>query len=209
MTPPKDALPARATTPRGDASRRRLIAAAREELVERDGQMEIDSVASRADSSVGLIYRHFGSRAGLIAAVVDDFYSRFRAEVLQVDPVPHGSVTARERRRVELAVAFHYADPLSRVVVTHLHLDGQVAVGEAAQVENLVSDVADVVTTAQRRGEVGRDRDARFVGAMIVGGTRQVLAGALAADPRPPEKKTAKALWILVAGVMGVDPDGA
>jgi AcrR family transcriptional regulator len=208
MTLQKDALPARTTTPRGDASRRRLIAAAREELVERDGQMEIDSVAGRADSSVGLIYRHFGSRAGLIAAVVDDFYSRFRTEALQVDPMPNGSFTARERRRVELAVAFHYADPLSRVVVTHLHLDGQVAVAEAAQVENLVSDVADVVTTAQRRGEVGRDRDARSVGAMIVGGTRQVLAGALAADPRPAEKKTSKGVWTLVAGVLGVDPDG-
>ena len=209
MTLPRDAAPVRATTPRGDASRRRLIAAAREELVERDGQMEIDSVAGRADSSVGLIYRHFGSRAGLISAVVDDFYGRFRADVLQADPMPHGSFTARERRRIELAVAFHYADPLSRVVVTHLHLDGQVAVGEAAQVDALVADVASVVAAAQRKGDVARDRDARFVGAMVVGGMRQVLAGVFATEPRLPEKKTAKGLWTLVAGVLGVDPDGA
>jgi AcrR family transcriptional regulator len=208
MPGPKDVLPARATTPRGDASRRRLIAAAREELVERDGQMEIDSVAGRADSSVGLIYRHFGSRAGLIAAVVDDFYGRLRTEVLQVDPMPQGSFTARERRRLELVVAFHYADPLSRVVVTHLHLDGQVAVGEAAQVDGLVTDVASVVTAAQRKGDVARDRDARLIGAMVVGGTRQVLAGILATEPRLPEKKAARGLWTLVAGVLGVDPDG-
>ena len=201
------AVPPRTTTPRGDASRRRLIVAARDELVERGGQLEIDSVASRADSSVGLIYRHFGSRAGLIEAVVDDFYGRFRAEVLDNDPASAATFVARERRRIEQAVAFHYADPLSRVVVTHLHVDGQVAVGEAAQIERLVSDVAGVVAAAQRKGEVPRDRDGRFVGAMVVGGMRQVLAVALATEPRPAEKRTSKALWVLVAGVLGVDPD--
>jgi AcrR family transcriptional regulator len=201
--------PAHATTPRGDASRRRLIAAAREELVERHGRLEIDSVASRADASVGLIYRHFGSRAGLISAVVDDFYGRFRTEVLRSDLLPTGSVVARERRRVELAVAFHYTDPLSRVVVSHLHVDGPVAAEEQRQVNNLIDDVASSVASAQRKGEVPRDRDARYIGAMVVGGMHQVLALALASEPRAPEKRTAKTLWVLVAGVMGVDPDGA
>ena len=62
-----------APTARGAASRARLIQAARAELIERSGSLEVDSVAQRADTSVGLIYRHFGSRAGLIGAVVDDY----------------------------------------------------------------------------------------------------------------------------------------
>jgi len=208
MTSTKNAVPARATTPRGDASRRRLVAAARDELVERGGQLEIDSVARRADSSVGLIYRHFGSRAGLISAVVDDFYGRYRAEVLAVDPAPAGSFVARERRRTEVAVAFHYADPLSRIVVSHLHGDGQVAAEEEDQLEDVVSALAAIVAAGQRRGDVPRDRDPRVVGAMVVGGMRQVVAVALGSDPRMPEKRTSKALWVLIAGVLGVDPDG-
>jgi AcrR family transcriptional regulator len=67
-------------TARGAATRRRLVDAARDELVERDGVLEIDSVAVRANVSVGAIYRHFESRAGLVGAVVDDFNMRYRAE---------------------------------------------------------------------------------------------------------------------------------
>lgn len=207
MAGPKHPVPVRTTTPRGDASRRRLLAAARDELVERGGKLEIDSVASRADSSVGLIYRHFGSRAGLIVAVVDEFYGRLRTAMLSADAPEDASVADRERRRVERVVAFHYADPLSAVVLAHLHVDGQVAAREAHQVDTLVSDVAAIVAGAQRSGDAPRDRDARVVAAMVVGGMRQVLATALGSDPQPSEKRTARALWVLVAAAMGIDAD--
>ena len=36
----------------------------------------MQAVAKRAQVSVGLAYHHFGSKAGLIAAVVEAFYSR-------------------------------------------------------------------------------------------------------------------------------------
>ena len=197
----------RAKTPRGEASRRRLIEAARDEMVERDGLMEIDAVAHRAGLSVGLIYRHFGSRAGLVSAVVDDFYSRYRSVALETNPDPRGSFVARERRRTELSVAFHYADPLAKVVLSSLHLDGQVATSEAAQIDQMVSLAANVMALGQRRGELGTDRDPKFLGAMIIGGMRHVLAVAFSSDPRPSRKKTTTGLWLLVAGAMGVDPD--
>ena len=73
---------AAATRPRGIASRRRLLEAAAAELVERDGDLEVAAVAARAGTSVGLIYRHYGSKAGLLGAVIDDFYDRFDAEVI-------------------------------------------------------------------------------------------------------------------------------
>jgi len=198
--------PPRAVTARGEASRRRLVAAARSELIERDGLMEIDSVAQRADSSVGLIYRHFGSRAGLISAVVDDFYGRYRAEALEINPLPGGSFPARERRRTELSVAFHYNDPLAKVILSNLHLDSQVATREAAQIDEMVSLAAGVMALGQRRGELPKDRDPLFIGAMIIGGMRHVLAAALSTDPPMPQKRTAQGRWVLIAGVMGVDP---
>jgi len=69
-----------ALTRRGEATRSRLLEAAASELVERDGQLEVASVAARADVSVGLLYRYFGSKAGLVRAVVEDFYDRLFAE---------------------------------------------------------------------------------------------------------------------------------
>ena len=184
----------------------RLIDAARAELVERDGVLEIDSVAQRADSSVGLIYRHFGSRAGLISAVVDDFYGRYRAEALEINPAPGASFAERERKRTELSVACHFKDPLARIILSSLHLDSEVAAREAAQIDEMVALAASVMALGQRRGEVPKDRDPRFMGAMIIGGMRHVLAAALAGSPRTTQKRTAKQLWVLNAGVMGIEP---
>jgi AcrR family transcriptional regulator len=200
------ATPRKSVTPRGEASRLRLIDAARAELVERDGVLEIDSVAQRADSSVGLIYRHFGSRAGLISAVVDDFYGRYRAEALEINPAPGASFAERERKRTELSVAFHFKDPLARIILSSLHLDSEVAAREAAQIDEMVALAASVMALGQRRGEVPKDRDPRFMGAMIIGGMRHVLAAALSGSPRTTQKKTAQQLWVLNAGVMGIEP---
>jgi AcrR family transcriptional regulator len=195
-----------AKTARGAATSRRLVAAAREELVERDGLLEVDSVAARADVSVGSIYRHFGSRAGLIGAVVDDFYARYREEVLETNPVPGGRFTDCERRRTELSVAFHYSDPLAPVILSSLHLDPEVAVKEAAQIDAMIDLATRVMARGQKGGELPAGRDPRFIGAMIIGGMRHVLAVALASEPRIPQKTTARKLWLLIAAIMGLDP---
>ena len=195
-----------APTARGAASRARLIQAARDELIERSGSLEVDSVAQRADTSVGLIYRHFGSRAGLIGAVVDDFYARFRAEALETNPAPGGTFAERERRRTELYVAFHYADPLARIIVHNLHLDADVAAMEARHRGEMIRLAERVMALGQARGEIPADRDPAFVAAMMIGGMREVLGVALAGEQWPDQEVTAAKLWTLVAGVAGVDP---
>jgi AcrR family transcriptional regulator len=195
-----------AKTARGAATQQRLIEAAREELVERDGLLEVDSVAARAGVSVGSIYRHFSSRAGLVGAVVDDFYARYRREALETNPAPGASFAERERMRTELSVAFHYGDPLARVLLSNLHLDPEVAVVEAAHTDAMIDLAAKMTALGQRRGELPKDRDARFVGAMIIGGMHAVLAAALSRDPPIPRRTTARKLWVLNAAVMGVDP---
>jgi AcrR family transcriptional regulator len=67
------------TTParqaRGQASRERILQAATDELAE-VGDLEVASVAARAGVSVGLPYRYFGSRGGLLIAVIDAFHER-------------------------------------------------------------------------------------------------------------------------------------
>src|SRR5215210_7852182 len=126
-------------TRRGAASRRRLIAAATDELIERDGTLEVMSVAARARVSVGLIYRWFDSKSGLVAAVVDHFYDRLDATVFDPDPAPGASWAERERKRTELAVAFHYDDPLAHVVLSRLAREPRVAAIEADRVDRHVA----------------------------------------------------------------------
>src|SRR4051812_39263288 len=126
-------------TARGAASRTRLLHAAAAELIERDGSLEVMSVAARARVSVGLIYRWFESKAGLVAAVVDDFYDRVDEAVFDPDPVPGGTWAEREHKRTELAVAFHYDDPLAPVVLSTLAREPVVAAIEAGRVERHVA----------------------------------------------------------------------
>jgi AcrR family transcriptional regulator len=193
-------------TARGAATRRSLVQAARDELVERDGLLEIDTVAARANVSVGAIYRHFDLRAGLVGAVVDDFYERYRAESFEINPAPGARFVDRERRRTELTVAFHYRDPLARVILSNLHLDAAVAVREERHAEEMIDLAAEVMTIGQQRGELPCDRHPRFLGAMIIGGMRRALAIALTSDPTIPQLTTARELWILNASIMGLDP---
>lgn len=106
-----------------------------------------------------------------------------------------------------MSVAFHYADPLARVILSNLHLDAAVAVHEAAHIDEMVQLAAGVMNLGQFRGELPEDRDSRLIGAMIIGGMRRVLAVALASQPPIEQEVAARELWLFNAGVMGIDPD--
>jgi AcrR family transcriptional regulator len=186
------------------AGRDALLHAAAAELVERDGVLEVGPVAARAGVSVGLIYRHFGSKAGLLSAVVGDFYVRFDAEVLDLDPLPGGSWAARERRRTELAVAFHYEDPLARVILGRLARDPEVAAVEARHLRVQVARGARNVARGQRDGDVPPDIDPGIAAALILGGTRQALIEVLSRRERPRPEVVADQLWRLVVAAVRV-----
>lgn len=178
-----------ALTPRGQDTRRRLLAAAADELIERDGVLEVASVAARAGVSVGLLYRYFGSKAGLIAAVVDDFYDRLLAETSPVRKLKDVTWAERERARAELSVAFHYREPLARVLVRSVAGEPEVAAVEVRRITKLVDDAARSVRRGQQDDEIPEDVDARFVGAMLIGGFRVAIAEALSRDRRPPQER--------------------
>jgi AcrR family transcriptional regulator len=198
-------------TPRGVATRARLFEAARSELIERHGLLEVESVARRAGVSVGLIYRHFGSKAGLVSAVVQEFYKRFEDEVITSNPAPGAEWLARERTRTVRAVAFHYEDPIAPVVLSRLHLDPAVASLEARELNAHIELAAENVAYGQRAGLVPVALDPHFAAAMVLGGLRRVLVDALGREPRPEQSDVAAALWRFVAAILGLTatPDGA
>jgi AcrR family transcriptional regulator len=193
-----------ARTKRGAATQQRLLEAATRELVERRGLLEVESVARRAGVSVGLIYRYFGSKVGLVGAVVEDFYRRFAREVMDSNPAPGADWAAREHERTARAVAFHYEEPLAAVVLSRMHLEPGVAAIEARQLDLHIDLAARNVSLGQQRGELPPDLEPRFVSAMVLGGLRRVLAEALAREPRPAQDFVAEQLWRSVAAVLGL-----
>src|SRR6476646_1985902 len=66
-------------------TRERLLKSATLELVAQKGSVELADVTRRAGVSAGAPYHHFGSKSGLIAAVVDDFYERYDKSVMDVE----------------------------------------------------------------------------------------------------------------------------
>ena len=193
-----------ATAVKRGSGRQALLEAAAEELVERGGVLEVGPVAARAGVSVGLIYRHFGSKAGLLAAVVGDFYVRFDAQVLDVDPAPGAGWAERERRRTEMAVAFHYDDPLAPIVLARLARDPEVAAVEARHLRVQVARGAQNVARGQRDGEIPEDIDAGIAAALILGGVRQALVEVMARRERPARDAFVDQVWRLVAAAVRV-----
>ena len=76
------------TTVRGAATQRSPLDAAVAEWSE-TGEAEVAAVARRAGVSAESPYRDFGTRAGLLIALVEDFYGRLEhAAVMRVYDAP-------------------------------------------------------------------------------------------------------------------------
>jgi AcrR family transcriptional regulator len=74
---------------RADAARNRrhLLAVAREMLAEEDpDKLTMDALAERAGLGKGTVFRRFGTRAGIFAALLDDDERAFQQEVLTGPP---------------------------------------------------------------------------------------------------------------------------
>lgn len=190
------------------ATRRRILDAAAVELLAGEGAAEIGAVARRAGVSVGLSYHYFGSKGGLLAAVVEDFYDRFDAAVMDVNPKPGASWGEREHLRLERMVAHYYAEPLAPVILARLSREPEVAAVEARRIARHVELAARNVAQAQGRGEIPRSLDASLLAAMIIGGLRQAIGQALAQQRRPERRRLADQLWDFIAATARFTPRG-
>lgn len=95
---------------RRDARRAELLELALEVIRERGPSTSMEHVAARAGVSRPIIYRHFGDRDGLAAAVADGFAAALRAELQQAlaSPLPPRDVLVAA---VDTFVAFLERDP--------------------------------------------------------------------------------------------------
>ena len=143
---------------------------------------------------------------GLLAAVVDDFYDRFDAVVIDPNPAPRSSWGTRERERTRLAIDFRYDDPLAGIILGRLAREPEVAGVEARRLARHIDAAARNIEIGQQRGEIATDLDAGLAGAMVLGGLRQAIGAALARPAPPPRAELTEQIWRFIAAAVRYSP---
>jgi AcrR family transcriptional regulator len=195
-------------------TREKLVRAAEKELLRSQGHLEMQAVAKRAQVSVGLAYHHFGSKAGLIAAVVEEFYSRLDEVAFNDAKLPSESWADRERRRIATYIAFHYDHPFAPLVIGALSRAPEVLDVERAFTDRQLAGGARMLEAAQRNGFVPDHIAPHLTIALMIGGIRQALIGALMSEQRPDPEKLTDEIWAFMAGALrltassGIDKNG-
>jgi AcrR family transcriptional regulator len=193
-------------TRKGAATRERLLAASRELAVASGGHFELAEVAAAAGVVPSLVHRYFGSKAGLVSALVDDFFDRFAAEVLDADLDDRGAWASHERLRLEAGVRFHLREPFAAVVYGALAREPEVAQREAFRIAAVIDRAARSIRKGQKAGELPEGVDPALAGAAMFGAMRLVLFEALARRKRPSAEAVIETLWRQVAAAVQIDP---
>ncbi|VIO76203.1 TetR/AcrR family transcriptional regulator [Bradyrhizobium ivorense] len=186
----------------GLGTRERLLSAAQDELIEGHGHLEMQAVARRARASVGLAYHHFGSKAGLIAAVVEAFYGQLDEAAFGGAKLPATSWSVREKARIGAYVAFHYDHPFAPLVIGPLSRAPEVLDVETAFTRRQLAGGARMLEAAQRDGIVSADIDPDLTIALMIGGIRQALIGALTGERRPDPARLTDDIWAFMAAAL-------
>ena len=180
----------------------RLLKAAQAELITHDGQLEMTAVAKRAGASVGLAYHHFGSKAGLIAAVVERFYQPLREVMMGPSGTDRESWARAERERFRRMVDYYYDHPLAPLLVGRLGREPAVIDMEREHLDALLSEGARNLKAAQANGVLPAEIDADVAIGLIIGGIQQALYRALHQDPRPDPAAFFEKLWALLDNMV-------
>jgi AcrR family transcriptional regulator len=180
----------------------RLIRAAQDELIQGRGLLEMQAVARRAKVSVGLAYHHFGSKAGLIAAVVEGFYRQLEDVAFNPSRLKSSAWAGREKERIEAYIGFHYDHPFAPLVVGALSRAAEVLDVEQAFTKRQLTAGAYNIRAGQRAGVIPAELDPRLTIALMIGGIRQALIGALTRSHRPDPVELTDKIWVFVAGAL-------
>ncbi|MEM7135545.1 MAG: TetR/AcrR family transcriptional regulator [Myxococcota bacterium] len=193
-------------TPRGHATQRRLLEAARAELIENEGQMELAAVARRAGVSPGLPYRYFESKSALLVAVVEGFFDSLDEAVYRpVFAEVSDDWWEREKVRIEKMVEFFYDEPLGPYVATQLAGDAAVAATKTRRATQRVRGATANVETGKRLGRVPGFIDAELAGACLMGGVEQAIHLALTHRPKLARTRVVEQLQAFMRNVLQIE----
>lgn len=183
----------------------KLIQAAEDELIAQNGHLEMSLVAKRAGVSVGLAYHHFGSKTGLIAAVVDRFYDPVR-DIALGSAIPLDLAWMdREKARTEALIDYFYGHPLSPLIAGRLAREPEVLDIERAHMEALVEAGARNIAQGQKQGLIPDTLDPDTTVAVLMGGLRLAIDRAVLADTRPSKDALLDQIWALTTGALRLE----
>lgn len=188
------------------STRLKLLEAAREEIIDGNGDLEVANVAKRAGVSDGLTYYHFGNKSGLINAIVADFYQTFDDKVAGV-PFEGETWAERERARVNAMVTLFYEDPVAMLAVTRLRTDPAFAKDERERMNRLEHLGASNIAHAQKNGELDATFNPLMVASMLLSGVTAGVRVALTSSPPLSVPQAQKSVWGFVARAVGLAPD--
>jgi AcrR family transcriptional regulator len=187
---------------KGERTRQRILAAAVEELLAGHGHIELAAVARRARISAGAPYRHFRSKADLLASLITDFYDRFDSAVFKPSFSEKGAWHAREVCRTRRFVEFFYDEPLAPVILTLMSGTSEVAASHRKHVERAINAATRNIERGQAESAIPRHVDATIAGAAVIGGLLHAVGSALTRHPRPTRKRLADELCRFVAASL-------
>ena len=122
--------------------------------------------------------------------------------VFQDAGLPSESWAHRERRRIGSYIAFHYDHPFAPLVIGALSRAPEVLDVERAFTSKQLAGGARMIEAAQRRGFVPDHIDRHLTIALMIGGIRQALIGALMSEQRPDPEKLMDEIWAFMAGAL-------
>jgi AcrR family transcriptional regulator len=186
--PPRE-LPIAATpSPRRDAvaNRARILSAVRELLADPEaGSLSLDAVAARAGVGKGTIFRRFGDRIGLLAAILDET-TRELQDAMLAGPPPLGPGAPP----VERLVAF--ADALAGLVLENLPV--LMALEGSGPRESIRAIAPFVLHARTLFAQADPDADAEALAGLLVGALAAPSVAALVHDREvSPERVRASA----------------
>lgn len=178
----------------------RIKAAATQLLVDGDGDFEMSAVAKAAGVSTGLAYHHFGSKAGLLCALITEFYDRYNA-VTNTRFEQGMNWHVREKERLKLTVDFCFSDPFAEVVFGKLSGSPDVTAIDAERRRVLINLGAENFRRAQAKGHVDPHLNPVLASTVVMGGLLQAMADAFSMSPRPDREELTEELWKIVSRI--------
>ncbi|MEM8606623.1 MAG: TetR/AcrR family transcriptional regulator [Myxococcota bacterium] len=189
-----------------EENRTRLVDAAAAALVDGNGAFEVQDVAKRAGLSVGLAYHRFGSKAGLIGAVVHRVYD----QLFEATDIPHWPAHdwgGRERERTRRFIEFVYDTPVAAIVFSKLASDPEVVGVASERWRGVVDEGARNIAQGQRRGVLPTATGPHLLSALINGAVRHAIAQALATEPRPDRDALTDDVWNFISAGLRIGPE--
>lgn len=180
-----------------EAGRKAILEAAQNAFIEGGGEFEVKEIAQAAGVSVGLIYHHFKSKAGLISAIINAFYDRYD-EIINL-PLEKGLPWGeREFLRLKRTVEYLYRDPIAPIILGRLSGSAEVMAVETVRRRAILALAADNFRNGQEYGQISLDIDVELAAAMVLGGLREAAAMMFAGRLDHDAETFARQAWRIV-----------